>query len=953
VSALSFQYVRGGIRVPALNLWLDPHEPQTGADRVFVSHAHSDHIGEHREVILSEPTARFMQARLGGKRLEHVLPFGKRTTFEDNDVPWRITLLPAGHILGSAMSLIEAEGESLLYTGDFKLRRGLSAEPCEPRHAEVLIMETTYGRPEYHFPPTDEVLKGIIRFCREAVDNDEMPVLLGYSLGKSQELLRGLTDAGLPILLHKSIHELTQIYEQLGQTFPPYERFDGKASTGKVLICPPMSNLAATMRKVGRGRSAVLTGWAVDPSCRFRYQTDAAFPLSDHADFPDLVEFVKRVGPRRVYTLHGFAADFARTLRDLGFDARSLSEEEQLALPLGSAGGPRPQQLRPTNPPQNPEPNALAAAADRDGPRSEQPRLSGEGGVAPVSLPLPRHSTFHAFAETCAAIGAVSGKLEKVRLLAEYLATLEGEPLTWVTAWFTGYPFPPGQNKVLQLGGASITDALCAVGQLTRAELRQIYLKHSDGGETAFEVLARNPKSAPTLSVESIHQFFEKVHTARGPSAKLPLLIEALRNCTPPEGKFFIKILTGDLRIGLKEGLVEEAIANAFDASLEGIKRANLLLGDIGETAQLAQRKELASARLVPFRPMKFMLASPEETATGIWERVVQRAADVSPTESFDEKPNEAPSLRTPVWLEDKYDGIRCQLHKVGNRVALYSRDLKEITDTFFDIVSGARHLPGNLILDGEILAMRGEQVLPFADLQKRLGRREGDLFLGGEIPVRYVAFDLLWRDGRSLLDEPLRIRRELLESMAPLPTGFGLARITEAKSPEDIETAFTAARGRGNEGLMVKDPASAYSPGRRGLAWLKLKKALATLDCVVVGAEYGHGKRKNVLSDYTFAVRDDSTGELKTIGKAYTGLTDAEIAELTQHFLGKTIRQQGRFREVEPDTVLEIAFDRIQASARHGSGLAMRFPRIVRIRTDKTLAEIDTVASAWKLVPK
>ena len=286
---LSFQFHRGGIYLPALQLWLDPHEPQTDVDRVFVSHAHSDHMGEHREVILTEPTARFMQARLGGKRLEHVLEFGKPTTFETGDVRWQITLLPAGHIFGSAMSLIEADGESLLYTGDFKLRRGLSAEPCEPRHPDTLIMETTYGRPEYVFPPAGEVLKGVIRFCREAIDNDEAPVLLGYSLGKSQELLRGLTDAGLPVLLHKSVYELTRIYEQLGQTFPAYEKFEGKVSTGKVLICPPMSNLAALLRKLSRVLTAVLTGWAVDPDCRFRYQTDAAFPLSDHSDFPDLI----------------------------------------------------------------------------------------------------------------------------------------------------------------------------------------------------------------------------------------------------------------------------------------------------------------------------------------------------------------------------------------------------------------------------------------------------------------------------------------------------------------------------------------------------------------------------------------------------------------------------------------------------------------------------------------
>jgi len=325
VSALTFQFHHGGVYFPKLALLLDPHEPQPGVERVFISHAHSDHIGEHREVILSAPTAAFMQARLGGARQEHVLPFGEPAAFETSGIRWQITLLPAGHIFGSAMSWIEAEGESVLYTGDFKLRPGLSAERCEPRHADTLIMETTYGRPEYRFPPMREVLKGVVRFCREAIDNEETPVLLGYSLGKSQELLRGLADAGLAILLHESVFKLTKIFEQLGHKFPPYEKFEGKPASGKVLICPPMSNLSAALRKPGKARTAVLTGWAVDPNCCFRYQTDAAFPLSDHADFPDLVEFVKRVAPKRVFTLHGFAADFAQTLREMGFEARALS----------------------------------------------------------------------------------------------------------------------------------------------------------------------------------------------------------------------------------------------------------------------------------------------------------------------------------------------------------------------------------------------------------------------------------------------------------------------------------------------------------------------------------------------------------------------------------------------------------------------------------------------------
>jgi DNA ligase-1 len=432
----------------------------------------------------------------------------------------------------------------------------------------------------------------------------------------------------------------------------------------------------------------------------------------------------------------------------------------------------------------------------------------------------------------------------------------------------------------------------------------------------------------PRLTLARVKRLFEDLHAARG-KAKFPIFRAALEECTTIEAKYLVKIVTGDLRIGLKEGLVEEAIAQAFSVPPEAVRQANLLRGHIGETAVLAKQNRLAEASLIPFRPVKFMLASPEPTADEIWNRMQSQT----------------------VWVEDKYDGIRCQLHKVGPRVELYSRDLKDITRTFFDVVDAGRTFPVDLILDGEVLAMRNDRALPFSELQKRLGRRESDLFLGEEVPITYIAFDLLWLNGESLLQQPLAERRRALEELLPFPEKFKLAPISQAASAEQIDSAFTAARERNNEGSMVKDPYSAYTPGRRGLSWLKLKKAYATLDCVVVGAEYGHGKRKDVLSDYTFAVRDERTNKLATIGKAYTGLTDVEIADLTKHFLNTAIHQHGRYFEVEPQIVLEIAFDRIQPSERHSSGLAMRFPRILRIRTDKTPADIDTLASARALV--
>lgn len=596
--------------------------------------------------------------------------------------------------------------------------------------------------------------------------------------------------------------------------------------------------------------------------------------------------------------------------------------------------------------------------------------------------PVP--GAFLSFALTCARIGADARKLEKIRVLGEYLRGLEADALGLASTWFTGRPFPASQNKVLKLGWAVLRQALCAVGGADEDSFHQTYLKHSDLGETAAEILQHRTVE-PSLSIERVGEVLNQLETARGPLSKTPILRAALAQCTALEVKYLVKIITGDLRIGLKEGLVEEAIASAFSRPPEEVRRANLLTGDIGETAKLAAENRLCQTGLMPFRAVKCMLASPEETAAGVWKRLLQNrgkapaassAPATGPIELQTDQAVRAPFLSVlktgdsanlcppetmspsrsqgvevlQVWLEDKYDGIRCQMHKIGRRVALYSRDSKGITSTFLELTDIVSRMATDFILDGEIVAMRGEKVLAFAELQKRLGRRERDLFMNEEVPISYVAFDCLWLGGTSLLDRSLRERRSALESLSPLPAGVRFAHITQARSVTEIEEAFVEARFRGNEGLVIKDPASAYTPGRRGLAWLKLKKPLATLDCVVIGAEYGHGKRRRLLSDYTFAIRDEQSGELKTIGKAYTGLTDAEIGGLTEHFLKTAIHRHGRYFDVPPDTVLEIAFDRLQRSNRHSSGLAMRFPRILRIRTDKTPADIDTLETARRL---
>jgi len=326
------QFTRAGIHLPQLGLWLDAHRRIRGTERVFVSHAHADHIGAHDNVMLTAATSLFMRTRLPGKRHEQILNFSERTTFQFERETFHLTALPAGHILGSAMAFIEWRDETLLYTGDFKLRPSLAAEKPEVCRADLLIMETTFGLPRYQFPPEETVRADIVKFCRETLAAGTTPVLYGYSLGKSQEILRSLAGASLPVMLQRDVRKMTKLYEKLGMSFPAHEAFDPDTARGKVIIAPP--NSLKTLQKVALApmRSAAITGWAMDSSCRYRSGTDAAFPLSDHADYDGLLELVKLVQPKKVFTIHGFTREFAQTLRAQGVDAVATGWHEQLAL---------------------------------------------------------------------------------------------------------------------------------------------------------------------------------------------------------------------------------------------------------------------------------------------------------------------------------------------------------------------------------------------------------------------------------------------------------------------------------------------------------------------------------------------------------------------------------------------------------------------------------------------
>jgi len=321
---------RGGVHLPALDLWLDPSSPR---DFAFVSHAHSDHTGKHGETVLSSGTSHLMRARIGPSAREHLLEFGVTRELRGS----HFTLLPAGHVRGSAQLHLENEDGSLLYTGDFKLRPGLSSERIEWRGAETLIMETTFGKPQYIFPPSEQVLSDVTAFCRDALDNDAVPVLLGYSLGKAQEILCAVAAAGLRPMLHGAVAKMTRIYSQLLPGIPDFAHYKASEVAGHVLICPPSVRGSAMVRNITRRRVAMLTGWALDPGAVHRYRVDAAFPLSDHAGYDELLQYIDLVRPKRVLTLHGYASEFARDLRRRGIEAWSLISPDQLEFP-GIAG---------------------------------------------------------------------------------------------------------------------------------------------------------------------------------------------------------------------------------------------------------------------------------------------------------------------------------------------------------------------------------------------------------------------------------------------------------------------------------------------------------------------------------------------------------------------------------------------------------------------------------------
>ncbi len=539
------------------------------------------------------------------------------------------------------------------------------------------------------------------------------------------------------------------------------------------------------------------------------------------------------------------------------------------------------------------------------------------------------------FAIACEAIAATTKKLQKTAIVADYLKSRATDEAAVSAVFLSGRPFAAWEEATLQVGGRWLWRIVAELAGKEEDELTAAYRRSGDLGAVAEAVLRERAGQAPDLpglGLLEVASAFRQIAATRGPSAKAALVRDVLSRAIPLEAKYIVKIMTGDLRVGLKESLVEEGIAKAYGSTLASVQRANMLLGDIGEALRLAAEGRLDEARMRLFHPLGFMLASPVESA------------------------EESLGYFAEAAVEDKYDGIRAQAHVSGEEVKIFSRTRDEITESFPELPPALAGLPQDAILDGEIVAWQypaktqdaktivdepfsedGERraadlgkARPFSVLQQRLGRKKVSDKMLRETPVAFLVFDVLYANGELMIDRPLRERASILDALLAatrIPARHGghrgpqgsatqaslafesdsktqelaetriiRAPVFRAASSDEVELLFSAARARGNEGLMIKDLNSSYLPGKRGKAWLKMKRELATLDVVVTAAEYGHGKRIGVLSDYTFAVWDGD--RLVNIGKAYSGLTDVEIAEMTKWFLEHTIDDRG-FRRV------------------------------------------------------
>jgi DNA ligase-1 len=547
-------------------------------------------------------------------------------------------------------------------------------------------------------------------------------------------------------------------------------------------------------------------------------------------------------------------------------------------------------------------------------------------------------TSFESFAELCMKVEGIGSSLEKTALLASFLSELDEAELLVVPSFVMGSAFPASSEMLLGVGPSTLYEALSKATGSSLAEIKEILRRTGDVGAIAAEVVEkRRPATlsafieADSLSILDVHARFLDLARASGKRSqgvKMKHLRYLFGEAGPLEARYIARLALDDMRIGVGEGIVRDAIAKAFAASPEEVERGYNFTNDLGLVAQRAKEGRLSELTIDIGRPIKMMLA---QLGAGI--------------------PSSVAEMGTAA-VEWKFDGSRVQIHKKGDEIEIFSRRLERVTRSLPEIVGFVEeHVRAeSAILDGEAVA-RGEdgRPLPFQEILKRFRRKYKVERTAKKIPLELWLFDLVYLNGRSLIDEPLRERRRLLELVADKKI---LASQTVTDDPEEVTKIYEEAIGAGHEGVMLKSPQSPYAPGKRGKNWLKIKPVMETLDLVVIGARWGEGRRASFLGSYRLASPDPDSGKLEDVGWVATGITDEMLVELTDLFRDLIlVSGEGMEVEVKPEVIFEVAFEEIQKSPNYSSGYALRFPRLVRVRDDKAVEEadaLDRVASLY-----
>jgi DNA ligase-1 len=550
---------------------------------------------------------------------------------------------------------------------------------------------------------------------------------------------------------------------------------------------------------------------------------------------------------------------------------------------------------------------------------------------------------FTEFAGVCEKLEGMSGRIEMTDVVADFLAKTDEYLLPTVCHFLQGKVFPLWSEQELGVAEKLMVKCMSTVSGKTEAEIEVAIKETGDPGLAAERILSSKKQTTlytRTLEVEDVERSLTKLAVLSGKGSqdkKIAYINELLSSADGVEAKYIVRLILGELRLGVGDGIVRDAIAKAFGVDAGEVERAYYLTSDLGEVARIIKArgvKGLKEVAMKPGQPIRVMLAQKKQSVREAVEELGEAAFEV------------------------KYDGARVQIHKDGKEVTLYTRRLENVTKQFPEVVSAAQEniKAKEAIIEGEIVAiqMLGDRTpRPFQDLSRRIKRKYNIPEIQKRIPVEVNLFDVLYVNGEGKLETPFTERRRLLKSMINETTTFRLAEQLVTKSRSKAEEFYNKALKMKHEGVMAKVLTAPYQPGSRVGYMYKIKPVMETLDLVVVGATWGEGRRANWLGSYLLAVHDPNTGEFQTIGRMATGISDEQLAEYTEYFKPYITKEEGKDVTIRPHVVFEVAYEEIQKSPTYTSGYALRFPRLVRLRDDKGPADADTPERVIEILKK